>query len=244
VQNALEVARVGRLTEPVFEPFSVVHRGRNYRLRRYQAANLPNARRPIHPLVLVPPLMLTSEVYDMSPESTAVGYLTLCGVDTFVVDFGSPEEEEGGLKRTLDDHVLAVDEAIDIVRELTGRDVHLGGYSQGGMFAYQCAALRNSAGIRALVTFGSPVDVHRNLPGGISAELAGRFIESASGIVRPTLELFEGIPAALTRNLFRIFSVRKEVRRFIDFVSHLHDREEIKRVESRRTFLAGEGFVA
>jgi putative long chain acyl-CoA synthase len=68
------------------------------------------------------------------------------------------------MDRTLDDHVKAVSEAIDRVRAATGKDVHLAGYSQGGMFAYQAAAFRRSAGIASIITFGSPVDVHRSVP--------------------------------------------------------------------------------
>ncbi len=41
----------------------------------------------------------------------------------------------------------------------TGSDVHLAGYSQGGMFAYQAAAFRRCKGIASLITFGSPVEL-------------------------------------------------------------------------------------
>ncbi len=51
------------------------------------------------------------------------------------------------MHRNLADHVVALSEAIDTVKEVTGRDVHLAGYSQGGMFAYQTAAYRRSEAI-------------------------------------------------------------------------------------------------
>src|SRR5580692_1092827 len=130
-QNALEIARAGRLTAPYGAPFEVIHEEPVYKLRRYaresQAVDAP--------LLLVPPLMIASEVYDISPDVSAVAFLAGQGVDVWLVDFGAPEREEGGMNRTLDDHVRAVAEAIDRVRAATGRDVHLCGYSQGGMFA-------------------------------------------------------------------------------------------------------------
>src|SRR5690606_23372316 len=95
-------------------------------------------------VLLVPPLMVTAEIYDVSADSSGVGALLERGVAPFVVDFGAPEREAGGMTRTLDDHVLAVSSAIDRVCAITGRDVHLAGYSQGGMFCYQVAALRRS----------------------------------------------------------------------------------------------------
>ena len=141
-QNVLEVARFGGLeTEEVSAPYDVVERRRVYRLRRYFPDR--HGRGP-PPVLLVPPLMLSAEVYDVSASASAVGILHEHRVDPWVVDFGAPEKEEGGLERTLADHVLAVSDTVDRVREVTGRDVHLSGYSQGGMFCYQTAAYRRS----------------------------------------------------------------------------------------------------
>ena len=92
--------------------------------------------------------MLAADVYDVSPASSAVTVLHDRGADPWVVDFGAPEHEEGGLERDLADHVVAVSDAIDRVRAITGSDVHLAGYSQGGMFCYQAAAYRRGGGDR------------------------------------------------------------------------------------------------
>ena len=50
-------------------------------------------------------MMLAAEVYDVSPATSAVSILHEHGADPWVVDFGAPEREEGGLERTLADHV-------------------------------------------------------------------------------------------------------------------------------------------
>ena len=131
-QNALEVARFGGLTtddEP--SPYEVAHEQRVFRLRRYfPAAGTSLAgeagKAAAAQILLVPPLMLAAEIYDVSPASSAVRLLHEHGVDPWVIDFGAPERERGGLERTLADHVLAVSDAVDLVREQTGRDVHLG----------------------------------------------------------------------------------------------------------------------
>jgi putative long chain acyl-CoA synthase len=141
-QNALEVARFGGLeTNEEQSPYDVFAEQRVYRLRHYYSDG--NAGPPV---VLVPPMMLAAEVYDVSPATSAVTILREHGVDPWVVDFGAPEREEGGLERTLTDHVLAVSDAVDRVRKATGVDVHLAGYSQGGMFCYQAAAYRRNEG--------------------------------------------------------------------------------------------------
>jgi len=182
MRNGVEIARFGGLGEREPAPFEVVAEGAHHRLRHYYpdadgtypdaGGTHPNARsagpdapaedRP--PVLLIPPLMMTAEVWDVAPEASAVSILQAGGADPWVVDFGSPETEEGGLERTLTDHVLAVSEAIASVREATGQAVHVTGYSQGGMFAYQAAAYRRSDGVASLVTFGSGVDLHLGLP--------------------------------------------------------------------------------
>src|SRR4030095_9471187 len=98
-QNALEIARAGRLTAPYGAPFELVHEERGYRLRRSARIADQQVRAP---LLLVPPLMVASEVYDISPDVSAVAFLQRAGVDVWLVDFGAPEREEGGMSRTLD----------------------------------------------------------------------------------------------------------------------------------------------
>jgi putative long chain acyl-CoA synthase len=241
-QNALELMRVGRLTSPYGAPFDVVHEDRIYKLRRYQGAS---ARRESEapPLVLVPPLMVASEVYDIAPEISAVAYLVREGVDVWLVDFGAPERQAGGMNRTLDDHVRAVSDAIDRVRAGRGRDLHLAGYSQGGMFAYQAAAFRRGAGLASVITFGSPVDIHQNVPTWSDA-VAERLIGVLRGALALPLEHTSGLPGFLTSTGFKLLSARKEALQMVEFVAKLHDREALERREAKRLFLRGQGFVA
>lgn len=269
-RNAVEVMRLGRLGAPYAAPFEIVREDRIAKLRHYlppqpieatsagtlaAPAGEPDetlserARAALQPVLLVPPLMVTSEVYDISPELSAVTQLGLAGLDVWLIDFGAPERIEGGMERTLDDHVRAIDRAIDEVHRATGKDVHLAGYSQGGMFCYQTAALRlaerGAAGARvaSIVTFGSPVDIRRNLPG-IGARAAERVIAAARRAVEKPLEEIEGLPGFLTSTGFKLLSVRKEVQQLVEFVQKLHDRSALEKRESRRRFLGGEGFVA
>jgi putative long chain acyl-CoA synthase len=246
-RNAQELVAFGRLGEPWGSPYEVVHQSRSYRLRRYagDAGAAPDAAQLAEagPLLLVPPLMVTAEVYDVAADISAVAFLRAAGLDVWVVDFGAPEREEGGLQRTLDDHVLAVDDAITRIVARCGRAVHLIGYSQGGMFAYQAAAYRRCEGVASLITFGSPVDIHRNLPA-VDADLGARVIGAASRMVSQPLAQLEGLPGFLTSTGFKVLSLRKELQQVSDFLAKLHDRDALVKRESRRRFLAGEGFVA
>ncbi len=237
-QNALEVARFGGLdTGQQPSPYEVLSEQRVYRLRHYHAERVrPGA----PPVLLVPPLMLASEIYDVSPQSSAVTRLAEGGVDPWVVDFGAPEREEGGLERTLTDHVLAVSEAVDRVRELTGQDVHLGGYSQGGMFCYQAAAYRRNAGIASLLSFGSSVDTQAGMPFGLPEQLAG----GAAGVLAERIFRDAALPAWASRTAFRMLDPVKSARNQLEFLRSLHDREALLPREGQRRFLEAEGWVA
>ncbi len=241
-QNAMELVRLGRLTPRDDTPYEILHVGDIYRLRRYTLQDNPEVPRVGGPLLLIPPLMLTAEIYDVSPELSAVTRLRDNGIDAWTIDFGAPEDEEGGMHRTLDDHVKAVAEAVGVVRELTGKDVHLAGYSQGGMFAYQAAAFLRSKGLASLITFGSPVDIHANAP--FNSTAAERLALATRKMVELSLERIEGIPGTLSSVGFRILTPGKEALQLFDFVRKLHDRNALAKRETRRRFLGGEGFVA
>ncbi|UTI63543.1 AMP-binding protein [Paraconexibacter antarcticus] len=236
-QNALEVARFGGLdTGEEAAPFEVVAEQRIFKLRRYFAnAVLKDA----PAIILVPPMMLAAEVWDVSPHASAVRELHGHGVDAWVVDFGSPSEIEGGLERNLADHVVAVSEAVDLVRGVVGKDVHLAGYSQGGMFCYQAGAYRRGKGLSSIVTFGSPVDTRGVIPFGLPEEV----IAKGAAVLG---DLFGGnqLPAWASRAGFRLLDPVKAVRQQVDFVMQLHDREALLPREGQRRFLQADGFVA
>jgi putative long chain acyl-CoA synthase len=238
-QNALEIARFGGLeTGEQASPYEVAARGTVYRLRRYFPPAGNGASGP--PVLLVPPMMLVADVYDVSPSASGVATLREHGADPWVVDFGAPEHEDGGLERTLTDHVVAVSEAIDRVRGITGRDVHLGGYSQGGMFCYQTAAYRRSEGLASLITFGAPVDTLGALPFGIPEEIAVR----GAGFLADHVLARYALPAWASRLGFRLLDPAKTLRQQIDFVMALHDRESLLPRERQRQFVEARGWVA
>ncbi|MDQ6605672.1 MAG: AMP-binding protein [Actinomycetota bacterium] len=236
-QNALEVARFGGLaTGEEGSPYEVASEQRVYRLRHYYPDGV-SASAP--PVLLIPPMMLAAEIYDVSVNTSAVTMLREQGVDPWVVDFGSPEHEEGGLERNLADHVLAVSDAVDRVRMATGHDVNLGGYSQGGMFCYQTGAYRRGEGLSSLITFGSPVDTRLAVPFGLPEQFAG----AAAGLIAGRIGDV-ALPAWASRTGFRMLDPIKSLRSRIDFVLRLHDREALLPREGQRRFLEADGWVA
>lgn len=246
-RNALELVRIGRLGPEYAAPYDVVDEGRHHKLRRYSTNTHEDATfaRGGYPVVLlVPPLMVASEVYDIESELSAVAALGRAGVTPYLVDFGAPEKSEHGHTRNLADHVKAVAESLRRARELEGRDVHLVGYSQGGMFAYQAAAYVRGEGIASIVTFGSPVDIHKNVPAQVRGDAMAAFAQTIEPVLTEVVDRIGGLPGKLTSTGFKLLSTRKEIQQRVEFLAKLHDRGALVRREARRRFLGGEGFVA
>lgn len=238
-RNVAEVMRFGGLeTDEVESPYTVVAERPTYRLRHYFADDAPADAVPV---LLIPPLMMATEVWDVSPATSAVAALHGTGIDPWVIDFGDPGHEPGGLERNLTDHVLAVSDAVERVNEATGHSVVLGGYSQGGMFAYQTAAYRRGKGIDSLVTFGSPADTTAPLPIPLSPEVvsrvAGELVDS--GLLRRV-----ALPSWAVRLGFKMLSPAKSVQGRVQFLLALHDRDALLPRERQRRFLDQTGWTA
>jgi putative long chain acyl-CoA synthase len=253
-QNGLEVLRFGGLeTGSVPSPFQIVESVSMYRLRRYFPPDNRNGRAPAGPpgvppesgrsrppVVMVHPMMMSADMWDVTREDGAVGILHNAGIDPWVIDFGSPDRIEGGMQRTLADHIVAVSQAVETVKKTTGHDVHLVGYSQGGMFCYQTAAYRHTRDIASIVTFGAPVDTLAALPMGIPAGFAAAAADFMADHVFNRLD----IPSWLARTGFQMLDPVKTAKARIEFLLQLHDREALLPREPQRRFLASEGWIA
>jgi putative long chain acyl-CoA synthase len=241
-QNGLEVLRYGGLeTGAVPSPFQIVESVPMYRLRRYFPPDTrPGAKPAGAPVLMVHPMMMSADMWDVTRDEGAVGILHEAGVDPWVIDFGSPDQIEGGMDRNLADHVVALSEAIDTVKKVTERDVHLAGYSQGGMFCYQTAAYRRSKDLASIIAFGSPVDTLAGLPMNLPAGFAVPAADFMADHVFSRID----IPGWLARTGFQMLDPIKTAQSRFDFVRQLHDREALLSREQQRRFLANDGWIA
>ncbi len=241
-QNGLEVLRLGGLeTGSQPSPSQIVESVSMYKLLRYFPPDSRRRQSPAGPPVLmVHPMMMSANMWDVTREDGAVGILHSAGLDPWVIDFGSPDKVEGGMRRNLADHIVALSQAVDTVGNTTGHDVHLAGYSQGGMFCYQGAAYRRSKGIASIVTFGAPVDTLAALPMGIPANLGAVAANFMADHVFNRLD----IPSWLARAGFQMMDPLKTAKARVDFLRQLHDREALLPREQQRRFLESEGWIA
>ena len=241
-QNGLEVLRLGGLeTGSVPSPYQIVESVPMYKLRRYfPPDSRPGKAKVGPPVLMVHPMMMSANMFDVTRDDGAVGILHFAGLDPWVIDFGEPDKVEGGMLRTLADHIVALNNAIDTVRKVTGHDVHLAGYSQGGMFCYQVAALRHSKDLASIVTFGSPVDTLAALPLGIPPNLGVLAADFMADHVFSRLD----VTGWMARTGFQMLDPLKTAKARVDFLRQLHDREALLPREQQRRFLDSEGWIA
>ncbi|MEN4478248.1 acyl-CoA synthetase [Mycolicibacterium cosmeticum] len=241
-QNGIEVLRYGGLeTGAVPSPFQIIESVPMYKLRRYfPPDSRPGAATPGPPVLMVHPMMMSADMWDVTRADGAAGILHNAGLDPWVIDFGSPDQIEGGMQRNLADHVVALSEAIDTVKKVTERDVHLAGYSQGGMFCYQTAAYRRAQDLASIITFGSPVDTLAALPMGIPPNMGAVAANFMADHVFSRID----IPGWLARTGFQMLDPLKTAQARLDFLRQLHDREALLPREQQRRFLDSEGWIA
>lgn len=239
--NVVEYLRFGGLDtgeEP--SPFEIAARTPLLTLRHYfpgteTRTEAPGARTPV---LLVPPLMLSADVWDVSPSTSAVAHLHRSGLDPWVVDFGDPAHEPGGHARNVADHVLAVSDAIERVAVATGRPVHIGGYSQGGLFCYQATALRESRDVASIFALGSPMEP-LSLPG---IDLPEELMRALTGATIDVLSR-TGLPGWAAANLFSWTSPVATAKGRLQYLLALRDRDALLPRERQRKFLASEGWI-
>ena len=167
----------------------------------------------------------------------AVGILHDGGLDSWVIDFGSPDEVEGGMDRTLTDHIVALSEAIDTVKDATGQSVHLAGYSQGGMWAIRprpTGAPRTSPASWRSARRWTPWPRCRWAS---RANLGAAAADFMADHVFSRID----IPGWLARTGFQMLDPLKTAKARVDFLRQLHDREALLPREQQRRFLDSRG---
>ena len=205
-QNALEVARFGGLaTDDEPSPYEVDRRG-----ARVPPASLLPGRRTNEGAprgLLVPPLMLAADIYDVSRPSSAVSDPARAR-DRSVGDRLRRARARAGRARAHAGRPCARGLRGGRPRQRqTGRDVHLAGTRRAACSVYQVAAYRRNDGLASLITFGSPVDTRPGAPFGIPGQVAGEVAEVIDAPVprrrRPGVVQPQRLPAARSGQVAR-----------------------------------------
>ncbi len=196
-------------------------------------AHMP-VRRERHPvpLLLVPPLGVTTEVFDLLPQRSLVRYMAARGFHTYLVDWGKPERRHAPL--SLRDYAVEMlGQAIAEVRRHSGvQPVSVMGWCMGGLLALIHAGATRDRQIRNLITVASPIDLRS---GGVMAH-AARVLNASARLVRhfTSFRLHRLDPAHLqapdwtTTLAFKLTAPLSSLASYWDLLTRMADRDYLE----------------
>lgn len=193
------------------------------------------------PLVLVPPLGVTTETFDLMPERSLVRYMAARGYKTYLIDWGKPRREHAhlGLKDYADEMFTT---ALKKIRKHAGvQEVSLMGWCMGGLLCLLHQGMAQDPHIRNVVTIASPIDLRG---GGIvagaaqalngPAELIRRYTDFRLGHINPA---WLRSPGWMTTLSFKMTDPIGSITTYWDLLTRLWDRRFVESYSTTSDYL-------
>lgn len=184
------------------------------------------------PLVLVPPLGVTTETFDLMPQRSLVRYMVARGFKTYLIDWGKPTKNHSHLN--LKDYSLTMmGQALDAIRDHSGSQaLSLMGWCMGGLLCLMHQGQAQSPDIRNIVTVASPIDLDG---GGLMAGVS-QALNAPAHLVRSYTQLnmhgfdpsLMSTPPWLTTMAFKMTAPVASVTTYWDLLTRLWDREFVE----------------
>jgi polyhydroxyalkanoate synthase len=197
------------------------------------------------PLVLVPPLGVTTDAFDLMPQRSLVRYMAAAGFKTYLVDWGKPTKADAGLNLYNYSHDM-LNTALEKIRRHSGvKQLSLMGWCLGGLICLVHQGLVKDPDIRNIVTVASPIDLIGG--GGVMAAAAGaaqalnapaQMVSNYTNIRLNTLDPARlGAPAWLTTLAFKMTDPISSVTTYWDLLTNLWDREFVESYSTTSDYL-------
>lgn len=185
------------------------------------------------PLLLVPPLGVIADTFDLMPDRSLVRYMAARGFKVYMIDWGTPTRAHARLR--LQDYAdRMMNQAINEVLKHSGaRQVSLMGWCMGGLLCLMQAGLKRDARIANIVTVASPIDTRQG--SGVIAGM-GRAINTPAKMLRKVTDFrllnidpqVMHIPGWLTTLMFKMTDPIGSVTTYWDLLMGLWDREFVE----------------
>lgn len=226
VSNAVEWLQSGRFVSEEKAPYELVHREPDFTLVRFHPTQSSRYQVPI---LLIPPLGVLPEIYDLRPEHSFVRHLVDAGFDLYMVDFGVPTLADRD--KLLTDFALRfLPRAIEEVAADSQEDgISLVGYSMGGVMSIFLAG-DSEMPITNLVTVGSPVDMRGLHPWDFLLRLSRRELDFIVATIG-------NIPPQLLKIGFRLSAPFKTFTVYRDLLLNLWNKDWIVAYESINSWI-------
>jgi len=231
--HLVERSVLGPLTPQVRSFSRTIFMWENATLLRYHASTERTYRTPV---LIIPPLMVNPDIFDLRPGHSLVHYLLDAGFDVFLVDFGSPTDADTAIR--VDDYVTDfIPKAVEKILEVTGESsVSTVGWSMGGIMSMLYASVyQKDAHLKNAVVLGSPFDFSKMFPINILVKVFGAGLPAV-------MERMGNLPPVLPRIGFEMLAPFGLVTRYMNLLVNYWDREYVAGFETIRDW--GRGFIA
>lgn len=195
--------RMGRLADGVLayqrndihrtlvDPPSVWREG-NTRLLDYGATNRASRKRGTRAVLVVPSLINRWEVLDLTAEKSLLRAMAAQGLRPYLVDWGTPNEEERGFDSTA--YVGRLERALAFVAKRARRSPAVLGYCMGGTLTVALAA-RKPRRVAGLALMAAPWDFHADRTG-------HAFLVSTGPLLAEVADKVGELPVDILQTLF------------------------------------------
>ena len=197
------------------------------------------------PLVLVPPLGVTTETFDLMPQRSLVRFMAANGFKTYLVDWGKPKKEHAHLNLK-DYSYTMLGAALDKVRAHSGsQDVSMMGWCMGGLLCLLHQGQVQDPSIRNIITVASPIDLEsgRGAISGVAGAAHGLngAAQLVSNYTNLRLKAFDparlALPPWATTLAFKLTDPVGSVTTYWDLVTRMSDREYLKSYSTTADYL-------
>ncbi len=197
------------------------------------------------PLVLVPPLGVTTETFDLMPQRSLVRYMAASGFKVYLVDWGKPKKEHAHLNlKDYSDNMLGT--ALEKVREHSGsKEVSLMGWCMGGLLCLLHQGQMLDPSIRNIITIASPIDLEsgRGVIAGVAGAAQGlngaaQLVSNYTNLRLKALDPSRlAMPPWATTLVFKLTDPVGSVTTYWDLVTRLSDRDYVKSYSTTSDYL-------
>ncbi|NYJ02111.1 polyhydroxyalkanoate synthase [Nocardioides thalensis] len=213
-------------------PAEVVADAPHRRLVRYRRTTPATTARPV---LLVPPLAVSTRCYDLRPGQSLVAHLLERGHDTWLVDYGDITFADRGMgfEDWIDDIIPG---AVRTVSEAHGgAGVDIVAWSLGGTMSLLMAASHPDLPVSSITAFGTPIDYSKN-PAVQGFALADKYLGTWLTTL-PTAAM-GGVPRHLVRTSYRAMAPKRELTKALYLARNILDPETLGRTEAVDDFIS------
>lgn len=191
----------------LIDPPAVWREG-NTRLLDYGATNRAARRRGTRAVLVVPSLINRWEVLDLTAEKSLLRAMAAAGLRPYLVDWGTPNEEERGFDTTA--YVARLERALAFVAKRARRAPAVLGYCMGGTLTVALAA-RKPRRVAGLALMAAPWDFHADRTG-------HAFLLSTGPLMAEVADKVGELPVDILQTLFWSLDPWLAVKKFSRFL--------------------------